>query len=194
MNARRLLSTLLFTICALLSAPPPTAAQQEKPDQKADPRSYGALRNLALTVTRTELELPQPESPKTPWGVLMDTAFDEGGTVTVIAFADGTASIYLSSGGGYIGGDSDTKIRKAVQQLLATAKQYQPESKPAATQPLPAKGRTVFYFRTDSGIYTAEAAEGELANGKHRLSPLFLAVQKVITEYRLLSESGTQPK
>ena len=158
-------------------------------EEKANPEAYEGLRTLALTVARKDLALPNPKSPATPWGLIMDTAFEEGGSSSVIAFADGTASIYLSSGGGYIGGDGHSKIRHAVSDLMPLAAKYIAEAIPVKSSPLPDKGHSTFYFRTDSGLFAATAPEELLGEGHHKLSPLYFGVQKVITEYRLLAES-----
>jgi hypothetical protein len=50
----------------------------------------------------------------------MDGGVDNG-TVTVVAFSDGTASVYLSIGGGFIGGKSHEAVRKAADQMVAAA-------------------------------------------------------------------------
>ena len=53
---------------------------------------------------------------------------------------------------------------------------------------LPAEGRVRFYLRTFSGTLTAEAAEQDLGEDRHTLSPLFYAGHQVITAMRQVSE------
>jgi hypothetical protein len=47
-----------------------------------------------------------------------DSSFKDGGSYTVVAFADGSASIYLSTGGGHIGGVAHENVRKAAKALV----------------------------------------------------------------------------
>lgn len=70
-----------------------------KPAAKADPAIYSKMRLGALG----------RELPETAKGAVLLTLMDwhvPNGTFTVLAAWDGTASIYLSNGGGYIGGSS----------------------------------------------------------------------------------------
>ena len=62
--------------------------------------AYLGLRNLALQGPQANFKKTQASTE--PFAVLMDWGISRG-TVTVAAFADGTASVYLSSGGGSIG-------------------------------------------------------------------------------------------
>src|SRR5215831_4132356 len=61
--------------------------------------TYLNLRKQALGFKREEIGLPAPAQSTEPWGVIMDWPVGNG-TATVVAISDGTASIYLSSGGG----------------------------------------------------------------------------------------------
>jgi hypothetical protein len=63
------------------------------------------LRGQLLEVDPAELELsPSPRLPRV-WAVLMEMGLDTG-TASLVAVADGTTSLYLSTGGGVIGGGS----------------------------------------------------------------------------------------
>jgi hypothetical protein len=108
------------------------------------------------------------------------------GTVTVVAFSDGTASVYLSSGGGFIGGSSHESIRKAAQKMVAIAADFQPKALATTTYPLPRQAQVTFYFLTDAGVFTVNAPEQELSGHRHLLSKLGDAGQNIITQYRLI--------
>src|SRR5687767_10439095 len=73
------------------------------PSQRNAESAVLGLRNQALQGTPTAFGLEAPSSPTQPWGVLMETGFPEG-WYSLVALSDGSASIYLSSGGGSIGG------------------------------------------------------------------------------------------
>src|SRR3982751_5386812 len=46
------------------------------------------------------------------WGVLMELGFAKG-VATVVGLADGTASLYLTSGGGVLGAGTRESVRRA---------------------------------------------------------------------------------
>lgn len=154
-----------------------------------DPRVFTDLRQQALHASRASLGLAAPSTATAPWGVLMETGYPEA-TATVVAFADGSASIYISTGGGFIGGMSHETVRRAAIGMVQSAGPAQPHTTPASTFPLPARGQTVFYLHTDAGVFTGEAAEQQLATRRHPLSALFFAGHELITQYRLLHERG----
>ena len=60
--------------------------------------------------------------------------------------------------------------------------------------PLPTRGQTIFYLRTDTDVFSAQAPERELGERRHVLSPLFYAGQDVITQYRLQQERLQQER
>ena len=148
---------------------------------------YVALRHQALHHSRVELGLPKPSEATKPWGVLMETTYEEA-SVTVFALSDGDASIYLSTGGGFIGGVGHEAVRHAAAAMVRVAGTLVSLLNPTKTFPLPDRGRTIFYLRTEAGVLTGSATERELAQRRHALAPLFFAGQDVITQYRLVSE------
>jgi len=109
-------------------------------------------------------------------------------TATIVAFSDGHASIYLSTGGGFIGGgESHESVRNAAKRMVAVAVECQPHTYATSEYPLPQKqSEMLFYLLTDSGIFTASASKEDLSNHHHSLSKLHDAAQGIITEYRLI--------
>jgi hypothetical protein len=148
--------------------------------------TYMGLRNQALHLNRDKIKLAAPSNPKEPWAAVMD--WDLGsGIVTVVAISDGTASVYLSSGGGSIGGgQSHDAIRKAAQKMVAAAVECRPQMRATDTFPLPTRGQIIFYALTDEGVVSASAPQEELSSHRHPLSKMGDAAQDVITQYRLI--------
>ena len=157
------------------------------PETKGRQAVFADLRNQALTGTRADFGLDAPATPTTPWGVVMETGFPEG-SFTLVAFSDGSASIYLSSGGGSIGGGAHEVIRRAAQAMVALAAKFQPLANATREFPLPRNGQTIFYLLTDSGAYTTNAPEQDLGEERHPWSPLFHAGHEVIGQYRMMQE------
>jgi hypothetical protein len=111
----------------------------------------------------------------------------------VVAIADGTVSMYLSSGGGVIGAGGQEAPRRAAGAFLDAAESHRDRLVPAATAALVGSGRARFHVRTFGGDLTGEADEHSLANGSHPLSALFVAAQEVISAIRESTPDGSAP-
>ena len=150
---------------------------------------YWNLRHQALSIQRTEVGIPEPPPEAPAWGILMETGYPEG-TATLLALSDGTTSVYLSSGGGVIGGHAHQNVRQANAEFVESANHYYQHLEPTDSFPVPAEGHTLFYVLTDSGVLTGAGREDDLGYGRHPLSSLFHAGQRVITQVRLISEGA----
>ena len=110
-------------------------------------------------------------------------------TASVVATADGTASLYFSNGGGFIGGSQRyPAIREAALDAIQTAAKLLPLFEQTETTDLPTRGEVAFYLNTKTGTFRATATEEQLRVGKSAIGPLGGAMQKIVTEYRLRSE------
>jgi hypothetical protein len=150
-------------------------------------KTYVALRNQGLRTPRADIGFLPSANPIEVWGVIMDQAL-ENGIATVVAFADGSASVYLSSGGGSVGGQAHESIRAAAHEALIAANQIRPQAHLTTYFPLPKRGQVFFYLRTDSGIFAVRAREKQLRPSAQALSKLANAMQAVITQYLLQSK------
>jgi hypothetical protein len=152
---------------------------------------YSGLRHQALSTRRAEIDIPAP-SPEAPvWGILMETGYP-GAIATLLTLADGTTSLYLSSGGGVIGGHSHENVRQANAAFLNVANRFYQQMTSCESFPTPEAGQTIFYALTDAGVLTGGGLEDDLGYGRHQLSPLFHAGHEVITQLRQISESASQ--
>lgn len=116
------------------------------------------------------------------WGI-------PAGTATVAAFADGTASVYLSSGGGFLGGgQAHESIRNAAIKTVEIAGELKALMQPTTTYPLPQRGQVIFYVRTDGGVLTATVPEDDLRSHGSPLYKVGDSAQTIITEYSLTQE------
>lgn len=145
---------------------------------------YLGLRNTMLARSRSKFNLPLTTPPTEPWGVLMDWGVNNG-TATVVAITDGSASVYFSSGGGYIGGGGQEPIRLAAQKAVEVAQGLRVQGQPTRTYPLPQTHGVFFYVLTDAGVSLFRTSEQELNSSSDPLRKLGDAMQVVITEYRL---------
>lgn len=141
------------------------------------------LREQALDRSAEQLGLaPTPTLPHV-FGILMETGY-ENTVASLVAFADGSASLYLSSGGGVIGAGQHVTVRATLQPFFLAAEKQINGFTPATETPHPKRGRVRFYVRTFQGTITAEADEQDLGNMRHELSPVFHAGHAVIAAIR----------
>lgn len=91
--------------------------------RRANPRSqppeqvYEGLRTGALGVTEAVVGKAPPQHPNV-LGAVVDIP-SEGGVASVVALADGTTSMYTSTGGGTIGAGARDAVARATHALLA---------------------------------------------------------------------------
>jgi hypothetical protein len=164
-----------------------TKAEKIKASATSPQDVYFGLRNKMLQGSRKEFSLPPGTGANDPWGVVMDWGMEKA-TVTVVAVSDGSASVYFSSGGGFIGGGGQEPIKAAAQRAVESARSVPLSTRAAAPYPLPDRGGVVFYVLTDGGVYRTSTSEQELNSKGDSLRKLGDAMQGVITQYRLWSE------
>lgn len=150
----------------------------------ARPEVYEGLRAQVLQGTRLSLNLAPTSAPMVPWGVVMDWGLTAG-SATIVALSDAHASLYLSSGGGYLGGSqSHDSIRNAALAAVAIATEFLPQMRPTNTFPLPHGGEVIFYLLTDAGVFTASGSQQEISSPQNKFARLGNAMQLIIAEYQ----------
>jgi hypothetical protein len=95
-----------------------------RPDKgdSAGPGPYEGLRTMALDAAARGLVSASPESPDVS-GVVVDVP-GSGGFATIVALADGTTSMYTSTGGGRIGAGTHAHVAVATAKLLAEVQRH----------------------------------------------------------------------
>jgi hypothetical protein len=152
--------------------------------------NYRDLRTQVLTIDPAKMGLRRAGSNQA-WGVLMEIGYP-GVIVTLVTLADGTVSLYFSTGGGIIGVGQHEGPRKACESFLADAQGFLAHAAPTRDFPLPEEGNIRFYFLTFDGILTVEASEDDLSGNRLALSPLYHKAHEVITRARLVDEGTEQ--
>jgi hypothetical protein len=155
---------------------------------------YHGLRNRALQASREKFGVPAPTPASAPWGVVMDWGTPSG-SVTIVAISDGNASVYLSTGGGYLGGGASSEpIRAAARSAVDVAVRCQPQAHPTAEFPLPGPGEVIFYLLTDAGALVIRASEPAVRDGAGALTDLANRMQSIVTLYRTNKNKGGTAK
>jgi len=160
----------------------------KKKNETEDPATASRrLRETALSVTAAHLNLAPIEARPHVWGVLMELGYPQA-VATLAAFADGSVSLYISTGGGVIGAGEHKPVREEAERLLSLAETHVADFERADETPYPEPGRVRFYVRTFHTTLTAEADDQDLGHLRHKLDPVFHAGHAVITQIRLISE------
>jgi len=115
----------------------------------------------------------------------------ENGTASIVAVADGSVSLYLSSGGGVIGAGAHATVRDVAARFRLLAGELRGAMQVAVDGfPLPEDGEVRFHVTTGDERYSSAVAESTLRSGRHPLAPLYAAGQDLLTEIRLLTPDG----
>ena len=158
-----------------------------------DPRAAEIAAQLRESVfTSDPVKVGITPTPGEAWGIIMDIGHPKA-VISILSLADGSASIYVSTGGGHIGGQGQPAIREAAMAFVHSATASLGRLKRTSEHPLPRAGYTRFYVLTPEGLFGAEAAEKELSENRHELSPLFYAGHEVISQFRLTSGKEEDP-
>ena len=162
--------------------------QPPERDRKTDAVAMSRnLREKALSVTAQDLNIEAIEARPNVWAALMELGYPEA-TATLVAFADGTTSLYISTGGGIIGAGEHPPVREEADRFLSIVQQHIAEFAAATSTPLPRRGHVRFYVRTFQATLTAEVNEELLERREHTLSPVYVAGHAVLTQIRLASQ------
>ncbi len=146
---------------------------------------------MALGLEPSQIRTP----PGEPWSgaavAAMELAVDRS-IASIVAIADGSVSMYLSSGGGVIGAGEHVAVRAEGQRFRTVVADARSMLVRTAEFPLPRPGEVRFHARIGEDRFTGVAPEAMLRGGRHVLAPLYAAGQDLLTEIRLASEPGEQ--
>jgi hypothetical protein len=148
---------------------------------------YNDLRQLAFNATPEQTQLTKVTAANKVYGVIMDWDLGQG-IATLASFETGEASMYLSSGGGIIGGGGHDNVKKSVAEFIALAQSYLDKTTKTDTTLLPDKNCVKFYLLTPKGRFVAQESMTNIENESSKWLPLFVEGNKVISELRVSTE------
>lgn len=148
---------------------------------------YNALRKRILSLSPEEIGVKSTAQLPNVWGILMEMGYPNG-AASLVCLAEGTASLYFSSGGGLLGCGNLESVAKTSRAFLSVAETSSQLLEVTDAFPLPRVGKVRFYVLTYAGALTCEVDEAVLNRGKHPLTRLFFYGQEVITQIRLQQE------
>ena len=109
------------------------------------------------------------------------------GSLSLVAVADGTTSLYLSNGG-MIDGSQQKVVTRRAAAFLKAAESNLAQLSPAGDLPLPRTGWVRFNVLTYDGPRSAEVEVSMLEDANDELWPLFSAGYEVLRQLRLIHE------
>ncbi len=110
------------------------------------------------------------------------------GTATLVSFISGDASLYLSSGGGVIGGSGHDNVKQAAAAFINKAEKYLSKTVKTYSTPLPEKKGVKFYFLTNKGKFVGQEQIKNFDNNSSLWLDLFTEGNKLITEIRMTTD------
>ena len=156
-----------------------------------DPKGTPQLRAMLLGSKPADLHLTPTTDLPHVWAALMEMPVGEN-VATLAAVADGTTSMYFSTGGGIIGGSGHESVRDANRKFLLAVDKllvgFVAKDEPLKVVP----GAISFVVLTYDGIRVARDTEARLSARKSPLWPAFVLGHAVITALRMATGSAVQ--
>jgi hypothetical protein len=153
-----------------------------EPDQ-----NFLQLRQRIIHLDPVVLGLNRSSTLPAVWGVLMEIGY-EVGTASLFSLADGTTSLYYSTGGGILGSPDFSPLAQASKALVLEAQKVYTQMSPVQDVSLPSIGQVRLTCLTFTGRLTAEIPEKILAAGSHPLSKIFALGRETLSQLRGLSD------
>jgi hypothetical protein len=145
--------------------------------------AFEGLRNMAFSATPEQLGLTLPTDKTMVYGAIMDWEMG-GATATTVAYQTGDASMYLSSGGGVIGGGQHQNVNIAAKQFINIAQTFLEKTAKTDSKTLPNKDEVKFYLLTNKGIFVGHEQMKNFENNTSTWLRLFEEGNNVLTELR----------
>ena len=156
-------------------------------ERQTNENPFFELRNMAFTATPEQLGLSLPTDKTVVYGIIMDWELGDG-TATTVAYQSGDASLYLSSGGGVIGGGQHQNVSSAAKQFISLAQAFLDKATKTETTSLPGPNEVNFYLLTNKGIFVGKEIMKNFENGSSLWLNLFEEGNVVLTELHKISE------
>ena len=154
---------------------------------KPEKNPFDGLRNMAFTATPEQLGLSLPTDKTVVYGIVMDWGMS-GAVATTVSYQTGDASLYLSSGGGVIGGGQHQNVNSAAKLFVNLAQTYLDKSVKTETTDLPTEDKVKFYLLTNNGVFVGQEQMKNFENKSSQWLELFEEGNKVLIELRLTTE------
>ena len=151
---------------------------------------YQDLRKAALHTSYESLGLEFSGDKIAVYGTFIERRYGDALAI-ITAYGTGDASVYISHGGGYIGGIGIDAINKAAKDFVGFSQNYLPLAKKSDDFSFPEGLEVKFYFLTNKGVYIAKDS---MSNKDSKLIPLYIEGEKIFMEYIKHQNNNNKPK
>jgi hypothetical protein len=142
------------------------------------------LRLEALNLTPEEMGIAVPDTGGGVWGAVADMAFPNG-TAIVVAFSDGSATLYWGDTGRPIPCSAIEPLRQAARSAVAAMEACSSELRPRGIQALPRPGHVRLHALTRRGLLSSdELSVHDLSRRDDALSLCYREVDHLLTAFR----------
>jgi hypothetical protein len=149
---------------------------------------YHGLRKMAFDIKPESLGVTL-DNDEQVYGAIIDMGMNSNNVCTMVCFIDGTASLYFSTGGGFIGAGEHEDVRKAAGSFLVSIHQVLPVMrKTDCFDIVPIENHHIFYLLTRAGVYTIDIDLDDYSKSKETYF-LFSLAQMVLSEIRKVQEN-----
>jgi hypothetical protein len=145
-------------------------------------------RNPYLDLRRKILELERDVVEAPLRAALLEIGM-AGGVATIVCVADGSTSMYTSTGGGYIGMGRHEPVRRANATFCASVAEHLDSLTAVSDVPLPVQGDVNVVAVTAEGLRLLHCSESEARQPAAAAYPMYVAAQEVVTGMRLVAEA-----
>jgi hypothetical protein len=153
---------------------------------------YTEMRDTLLAVLpETSSMRPTDELPHV-YGAVVDIGFEP--LFTVIAFADGTTSVYDATGGAAVGLGEMVEFRVLSHGLLRAVEANLRAFGPVESTPVPLFGLVRITVLAYDGRLGVEVNGPALLTGKHKLAAIFSTAMAIMSRAQQLTEQGAGRK
>jgi hypothetical protein len=112
-----------------------------------------------------------------------------GGAATIVCVADGSTSMYTSTGGGYLGMGRHEPVRQANAAFRATVAEHLARLMVVPDVSPPVQGDVNVVAVTADGLRLLHCPESEARQPAAAAYPMYVAAQVVVTQMRLVAEA-----
>ena len=144
---------------------------------------YVEMRAMAFSIT-PEMVGIDPGSSDQTLALVVDWRLSEGEQATIVCMADGGMSVYLSNGGGAIGGGGHEDVRREVTGIISLTHDLQSEFSVCDEVPITEVDRMRFTRITGKAKYTTIASVDDLLDSGHPLHQLANDTQRAMALLR----------
>ena len=166
-----------------------------KDEDATAPDASGKAAKIYLGLRKQILGYAARNSENLPeyMALMMDWATPNW-VATIVAGAEGSASIYLSNGGGFIGGGQKyATLRNCAMAAIDCAKEVESLMAEAEEYALPRVREVSFYLVKRGQVLTAKASESDIRENRSPFTKLGNAAMAIMTEYRLITTNSKNP-